>query len=131
MNHLKIGTRQDRRDFRPGEELTGAAGWELDKPPKSVEIRLIWFTRGKGTEDVGLVETVRLEQPLAAEARPFRFQLPPAPYSFSGKLISLAWALELVALPSKQSTRFEFVLGPDGKEVVLPVISQDAAVTRR
>jgi hypothetical protein len=120
MSKLKIGTREERRSFLPGEEVTGAAGWELEKEAKAVEVRLIWFTRGKGTEDVGLVDRVRFEAPQRAEARPFRFLLPSAPYSFSGKLISLIWALELVVLPSKESTRFEFAVGPEGKEVVLP-----------
>ncbi len=120
MNQLKIGTRENRKNFEPGEEVEGAAGWELEARPESVEVRLIWFTRGKGTEDVGLVEKVRFEQPQAAEARPFRLRLPPQPYSFSGKLISLIWALELVALPGKQSARVELVVAPGGKEVVLP-----------
>jgi hypothetical protein len=120
MSHLKIGTREDCRQFRPGEELIGAAGWDLKTAPTAVEVRLIWFSRGKGSEDVGRVETVRFEQPKAAEARPFRLRLPAGPYSFSGKLISLSWALELVVLPGKESTRFEFTLGPEGKEVVLP-----------
>ena len=119
MNQLKIGTRENRTSFQPGEELEGAAGWELERKPESVEVRLIWFTRGKGTEDVGLVETVRFEQAQAAEARPFRVRLPGQPYSFSGKLISLIWAVELVVLPGKQSARFEFVLAPSGKEVAL------------
>jgi hypothetical protein len=122
MSKLKIGTRDERRSFQPGDELAGAAGWELDKPAKAVEVRLLWFTRGKGTEDVGVVETARFEEPKQAEARPFQFRLPPAPCSFSGKLISLIWALELVVLPSKESTRFEFVIGPEGKEIVLPTI---------
>ena len=120
MNELKIGTREDRKTFQPGDELVGAAGWKLEKAPRSVEVRLLWFTRGKGSEDVGLVDTLRFEQPNAAEARPFRFQLPEGPYSFSGKLISLIWAVELVALPGKEAKRFDFVLGPGGKEIVLP-----------
>jgi hypothetical protein len=124
MSQLRLGFREDRRNYRPGEELVGAAGWELSKPPTAVEARLIWFTRGKGTGDVGVVETVRLEQCQAAGARPFRFQLPPQPWSFSGKLISLVWAVELVALPSQESTRLEFVLGPEGKEVVLPTAAR-------
>jgi hypothetical protein len=122
MNQLRLGLREDRKQFRPGDELTGAAGWELDRPPEAIEVRLIWFTRGKGTEDVGVVQTVRFDQPKAAEARPFSFRLPLAPYSFSGKLISLIWALELVVLPSKQSTRIDFVVGPEAKEVVLPQV---------
>ncbi|MBI5385573.1 MAG: hypothetical protein HZA90_12915 [Verrucomicrobia bacterium] len=119
MNQLRIGIREERRIFQPDDELVGAAGWELDTPPKSVEVRLLWFTRGKGTEDVGVVDTVTFENPQAAEARPFRFQLPATPYSFSGKLISLLWAVELIALPSKDSTRAEFALAPDGQEVRL------------
>ena len=122
MSDLKIGTRDDRKSFQPGEELLGAAGWKLDHPPRSIEVRLIWFTRGTGTEDAGLVDTVRFDQPKAAEARPFRFQLPDAPYSFSGNLITLTWALELVVLPGNESKRFEFVLGPAGQEIVLPKI---------
>lgn len=119
MSQLKIGIRGEKRAFQPGEDLGGAAGWELEAAPQAVEVRLIWFTRGKGTEDVGLVETIRFDQPKAAEARPFQFHLPATPYSFSGKLISLTWAVEMVALPSKQSTRIEFIMGPDGREVVL------------
>lgn len=122
MNQLRLGTRDDRRNFQPGEELTGAAGWEFEHAPQALEVRLLWFTRGQGTEDVAVVDTVRFDHPAAAEARPFRFQLPAAPYSFSGKLISLLWAVELVALPSKESARVEFVLAPEGREVVLPAV---------
>jgi len=40
--------------------------------------------------------------------------------SFSGKLISLVWALELVVLPKGASTRQEIKIGPGAKEVRLP-----------
>ena len=53
MNELKVILRDGRRNFRGGETVEGVAGWRLEKPPKSVELRLFWFTRGKGTEDVG------------------------------------------------------------------------------
>ena len=45
--------------------------------------------------------------------------LPAGPYSFSGRLISLIWALELVAEPGNHVARVEITLGPDGQEVVL------------
>lgn len=131
MSQLKIGIRDDRTAFRPGEELVGAAGWELAQAPKAIEVRLLWFTRGKGTEDAGVVETVRFEQPQATEARPFQLQLPLAPYSFSGKLISLLWAVELVVLPSKESARVEFVLAPEGQEIRLPDIPQPVEKTKK
>lgn len=119
MNQLRLGTRDNQREFRPGEEVHGAAGWQLDQPAKAVEVRLFWYTRGKGTEDVGVVGTVRFDQPQQEEARPFQFKLPESPYSFSGKLISLIWALELVVEPGQHSTRLELTVSPTGKEVLL------------
>lgn len=119
MSELKIGLREDRTRFRPGDELVGAAGWQVAAAPRSAEIRLFWFTRGKGTEDVQVIDVVRLENPQAEEARQFRFKLPASPYSFSGKLISLIWAIELVLKPSKESRRIEFSMSPDGGEIIL------------
>jgi hypothetical protein len=49
----------------------------------------------------------------------FRFKLPDSPYSFSGKLVSLAWAIEAVAQPGERSARAEIVIAPGGKEVRL------------
>jgi hypothetical protein len=46
-------------------------------------------------------------------------RLPETPYSFSGRLISLLWALELVAPPSKTVGRQELVVAPGGQEVRL------------
>lgn len=120
MNRLKIGLTDNRQAYGPGDVLPGAVGWEFPIPPKAMELRLLWYTQGKGTEDVHRVDTITFANLQSAEARPFQFQLPAAPYSFSGKLISLIWAVELVALPGKESTRLEFVLGPQGKEVLLP-----------
>lgn len=128
---LHIEIERNRTAFEPGEELTGTAGWTLDKPPRSVELRLFWFTRGKGTEDAGVVETVRFDQPMLEETRSFRLRLPDAPYSFSGKLISLVWALELVADPSKAVTRKEFVIAPGGRELLLPGVSTGEPSKRR
>ena len=80
---------------------------------------MFWFTRGQGIEDAGVVETVRFDRPLREEARPFRIRLPGAPYSFSGKLISLIWAVELVSEPSKEAGRQEITIAPGGQEVQL------------
>jgi hypothetical protein len=116
---LTIDLNDDRTTFEPTAGLTGTAAWNLAQPPRAVELRLFWFTRGKGTEDAGVVETIRFDRPLAGETRSFRLRLPESPYSFSGKLISLVWALELVAEPSKEVIRREFVLAPGGEEVRL------------
>ena len=127
MNELKIELRTARTNFAPGEELAGTASWILDQTPRAMELRLFWFTKGEGNEDVGVVETVRFDHPAAQESRPFRLQLPELPYSFSGKLITLAWALELVAEPSQMVTRVEIVVAPDGRVVQLQGADESAA----
>ena len=120
MPTLRIGLRENRTAYTPGETLTGAALWELDDAPESAEINLCWSTRGKGTEDAEVVATVAFETPQAGDTREFTFTLPPGPYSFSGKLISLVWSLELVLKPGKHVAREEIVIAPGGAEIVLP-----------
>ena len=119
MSELRIELADNRTEFEPGDEASGRVSWRLDKPAKMLELRLFWLTRGKGTEDGGIVDCIKFEQPLPEESRTFRFQLPQAPYSFSGRLISLVWALELVSHPCKEVARQELVLAPGGKEVHL------------
>jgi hypothetical protein len=125
MNTLKIAIRDNRTLFRPGEEIVGAVAWQLDQAPRTVELRLFWFTRGKGTSDVKVVQTVSFDSPKLEEARPFQLAAPTEPYSFSGKLISLIWALELVVAPGKETERLEIVISPTAEEIVLHKSDQD------
>ena len=119
MSRLQINVPDGRVAFYPGDEILATASWKLERPPKSVEARLFWFTRGKGTQDVNIVETVRFDNPQIEESRPARFRLPEAPYSFSGKLVSLIWALELVVEPGDESARIELTVSPTGEEILL------------
>lgn len=107
----------DGNAFRPGDTLDVSFEWALESAPETVQARLIWFTRGIGTQDVGLVES-QPATPTARGDQRFRFRLPPGPYSFSGRLISLVWAVELIA--DDLAERWEFVMAPDAREVVLP-----------
>jgi hypothetical protein len=119
MASLLIEPANQRTAYSPGETLTGMAAWELDQPATALELRLFFYTQGKGTQDTSIVDRVRFEHPSAAERRPFQFRLPEGPYSFSGKLISLCWALELVAEPGEQSQRLDLIIAPGGKEVLV------------
>jgi hypothetical protein len=102
---------------KPCELLELLAQWSLPSSPTSLEARLFWFTRGKGTQDVGVVATEVVPAPGAQGTHRVRFTLPEAPYSFSGQFISLIWAVELVA--DKTAVRWEFVLAPEGREILL------------
>jgi hypothetical protein len=119
MSMLKITTREARIAFQPGEKLEGGAYWSMDRAPKSVTVNLLWFTRGKGTVDSEIVNSVEFDAPQQEEGREFSFQLPMEPYSFSGKLITLTWAVELLVEPGDNSERFEFTMAPGGAEVQL------------
>ena len=104
--------------FHPGEVVTGFAEWDLPGVT-GAEVRLFWRTSGKGTPDTATAGVVRWERPAARERREFRLTLPDSPYSFSGKLISLLWAVELVVEPRRDAVRAEIVMSPTGKEIRL------------
>lgn len=105
--------------YAPGQPVSGSVSWELETPATGVEVRLFWYTRGKGTTDVQVVKAQQFAAPGASGRHDFKFMLPEEPYGFSGKLISLVWALEAVVQPGERSQRVELVVGPGGREVLL------------
>ncbi|MBG85963.1 MAG: hypothetical protein CMO80_03560 [Verrucomicrobiales bacterium] len=114
-NELVIQLDPGRREFRPGETLSLIVGWQLDTQPESAEARLFWHTEGKGSGDIQIVETDVLHQPKMSEERKIGFQLPNAPYSYNGRLVSIKWAVELVVEPGSHSKLVEFSLSADGR----------------
>lgn len=114
-----IQIENDRRAFAPGETLRGRVGWQTDARPERVELRLFYYTTGRGTRDVHVAGTESWEAPGPDGLEDFRFDLPDRPYSFSGRLVSLQWGLELVLHPDGHTERLEFALSPDGAAVEL------------
>ena len=119
MSTLRIDISGAERGYKPGESISGRVTWQVDQPPQSAELRLFWFTSGKGTQDVENVDSANFHAPQMNDDRLFSFALPRQPFSFSGKLISLAWALELIVEPGSNVERHEFVMSSSGEEVVL------------
>lgn len=95
----------------PGHAATGQVGgeaaWNLPAPPRLLELRLFWYTSGRGTMDVGIAERQRIDAAEGQGRRRFAFSLPTAPQPFAGKLVAITWALELVAEPGGQVARLE------------------------
>jgi len=116
---LSIEIEGGRRNFSPGEAISGRVSWTLDGDPSSAELRLFWYTSGKGTQDVMVVLTVPYGSPQRSDRRDFRITLPPEPYSCSGSLVSIIWALELIVEPQGLTERIEFTMAPGGTEVIL------------
>jgi hypothetical protein len=115
----------DRTAHLPGATLAVTVLWAITPAPDSVDVRLFWRTQGKGSEDLAIVAEQSMAGALAGE-HVVEFRLPTEPWSFSGRLISLIWAVEAVAQPGGQNARCEFVLGPRGREVLLTPLD-DAA----
>ena len=119
MSTLRIDIAGGQRGHKPGEKIDGRVAWQVEEAPQSAELRLFWYTSGKGTQDVENVGVVAFQTPQMNDDRLFSFALPRQPFSFSGKLISLVWALELIVEPGSNVERHEFVMSASGEEVVL------------
>jgi hypothetical protein len=121
---LAIQIHDNQTAFSPRGRITGEVSWQLETPPQSVELRLVWGTSGRGNLDFCVVETMPFPNPQPTESRSFAFTLPEGPYSFSGKFIALTWALELAIEPGRQLVGQEITVAPGGREVVLPQIAK-------
>ncbi len=124
MSDLRVQIQDSRTAFSPGDTVAGTASWQVDERPEKAELNLLWSTRGKGTQDVEIVEPIDFPDPQARDSRPFRLKLPAAPYSFSGQLISLVWTIELNLDPGDHHAAEEIVVAPNSQEVLLPRISK-------
>lgn len=116
---LKIVLHEDKTAFAPRETIRGAIEWNLDATPRRFDLSLFWYTAGRGMRDVGTVHTLRIDDPDARGSKDFSFALPEGPFSVSGKLVSVIWAIELTCSPTDETTRREIILSPTGKEIVL------------
>jgi hypothetical protein len=114
---LTIEIRDGGTWFKPGETIEGTVTWQLEDEADAIEVRLFWFTQGTGARDVEIVTTRHMARPELSGTRSFEFNVPRGPYSFSGKLITLAWAIELVVLPGGGTERLDLTIGPQPVEV--------------
>lgn len=119
MARMSIRLENDRNLFKPGETLRGQALWALEKRPRAARVSLFWHTMGKGTEDSREEGEVVFENPGERDKRAFSFRLPPAPYSFSGTLVSLAWGVELSIDGEEDVQTRKFILSPFEDEITL------------
>ncbi len=119
--HLRL----DRDALEPGERLTGTVEWDQgDSVAQSLWISLLWHTEGKGTEDSDTVDQVEIHSPTRTGSQSFEFQLPSAPWSFSGRLISLIWTVEASLESTDLLTNAPFISAPEGQEILLRAVEE-------
>jgi hypothetical protein len=116
---LELALEHGRTAFEPGGRVGGVASWSASSPPPGMELRLSWTLTSKGGRDLRIADTIPLPEPGASERRPFVLTLPSGPYSFRGALLTLAWTLDLVALPGEESARVNLVVAPHNKTIEL------------
>lgn len=118
-NSIRIELAPDAAAFAPGERIACTVRWELDEAPESIEANLVWHTRGIGTEDVGVGDTAPVVAPAARGSERLELTAPAFPYSFSGKLVSLAWEVEVHVDPDGPTASRPIVISPDRREITL------------
>jgi hypothetical protein len=107
----------ERASFEPGARLAGSVTWSAGEPIRGIGLTLLWYTAGKGDEDVVVVSKTSLDASGAAGRQSFELALPDFPWSFSGELVSLVWAVE--AAVDGTLDRAVFTMAPGGSEVKL------------
>ena len=127
MSELRIELDEGRTVYRPGDSVSGTATWKLDDPPDSIEVRLGWYTEGKGTTDAAIVHTLHEDRPGRTGSNPFEFELPIGPDSFSGSLITLIWTVEIAIEPVGDHESATIIVSPTDDEIALGDISETTA----
>jgi hypothetical protein len=94
-----VGT---KRNFSAGDDLICEYQVDAVDPAdiQAVEASVLWFTEGKGEEDMG-VHFFERRLPNDAEdadlrpMRRFRTRLPSSPLSYAGAILSIRWCVRL------------------------------------
>jgi hypothetical protein len=90
------------RTYQPGEPLSGEYrldGVERDQI-KAIEVSVLWYTEGKGDEDMAVHEFWRRDADSGDwidPRRPERFStiLPASPMSYEGQIVKIRWCVRV------------------------------------
>ena len=64
---------------------------------RAVERSIVWYTEGKGEEDIGVHSFERLTDRVTAEAKTggFESRLPASPLSYEGVIVKIRWCVRV------------------------------------
>jgi hypothetical protein len=118
------------RVYSPGDILSGE--YRLEAFPlgriRAVEVSVLWYTEGKGDEDMAVHEFQRLsvdDGDWIDPSRPGRFSvvLPGSPLSYDGAILKIRWCVRVRVFPRKGKQvvgQRSFVLGNVSAAEVIP-----------
>lgn len=102
--HVTIRFDGNGRIYRPGESLAGEYRVNSVEPDevKAIEVSVVWYTEGKGGEDLAVHDFRRLspeDSEWLEPARPGRFSttLPNSPLSYNGVIVKIRWCVRVRA----------------------------------
>ena len=111
----------DVREFMPGETICGQYKLESFDPDdvKAIEFSVLWYSEGKGDEDLDVHEFRRIETDdmnWTAFRRAERFEtvLPLSPLSHEGLIMKIRWCARVRVFPKRGReivAELPFVLG--------------------
>ncbi len=100
--HVAIELTDPEDAWLPGERLAGRYRLEGEDAPEieRLEVSVLWYTSGKGDEDLGVhfFEELRADSPKWFNAREwaeFECVLPQTPLSYDGVLIKIHWCVRV------------------------------------
>lgn len=116
-NHLILDL--PAKSFLPGDTLSGEIIWEFVTPPDSLYVSLGWWTSGRGERDERVVAEQEWKSPGTIGKESFVLQIPESIIpSFSGRLVSLEWGIQVSAKGVKIDDVVEIVtISPTKKEI--------------
>ncbi|MEM8933648.1 MAG: hypothetical protein AAGE94_20835 [Acidobacteriota bacterium] len=121
-----VDVQLERSEYRPGETVEGSVRWTVSGDAfDSLAISLLWFTEGKGTEDSAVIDRREVASPAGQGAEHFAFRLPAFPWSASGKLVSIVWAIEASLEPGGAVAVARLISAPDARERLLGSVDDD------
>ena len=113
---ISLTIRDRRRAFQPGDMLE--CEYQLDavaaEDIHAVEASVLWYTEGKGDEDLAVHYFERRVPPDAENAdlrllRRFQTELPNSPLSYNGAIIKIQWCVRVrLFLRRGKETYFEW-----------------------
>jgi len=111
--------------YAPGDLIEGTISWSIDEPPEKFSVSLLFESRGKGTPQREVYQLNDNVAPNKNGKFPFSFTAPDWPWSFSGKLISLLWILQVTDESSNDASEANIIISPTRAEMDLYAYSTD------
>lgn len=109
----------------PGDSLVFTLARDKSASPEPLSVQLGWFTEGRGTADADVVWSEQLPALAPGAERSFEIPLPTAPWSFSGKLVSVSWRLEVLDAKRRPLVAVPLVVAPGDAPVALPALEPE------